>query len=665
MMERLRQALAWRWRQVERAQLWLLAGLALALLPHVGHLPWLLILPTTLLLGWRLGFELKLARLPSRPLRWLLVGLALAATWASYQTLLGREAGVALLVTMLCLKLMEMERPRDVAIVIGLSYFVVITVFLFDQSLLMGAYMLLVVTLLTTALTAFSRPGASVPQRANLRRAATLLAQAAPLALLLFVLFPRIPGPLWHLPSDAPSAGTGLSDTMSPGNISRLSDNDAVAFRVRFEAETPPQNRLYWRGLALTHFDGRTWHNPNEARRDLSAPRSFDLTAIGEPVRYTLTLEPHQRRWLFALDIPANAPPRSTVSADAELIAHDSVNTLRQYSLQSYPDYRLDAGQAPREFAYLHLPPDVAPRARILARQLRAESRDDADYVQRVLGFIRQQPFYYTREPPLLLDDPVDEFLFDSRRGFCEHYASAFTVLMRAAGLPARVMTGYLGGEDNPLADYFIVRQSDAHAWSEVWLRTRGWVRIDPTTAIPPERVESLADLERIDPAYAARSREAPDWMKRLWRKMDFGWDRLNNAWNQWIIGYDQGAQTAFLKRLGMEGFDWQRMIGLLFAGLGLVVAIIALQLFRRRPLPRNAVGEAYARFCRKLARRGLARKPAEGAQDYSARIISRRPELAPQVRHITLLYQRLRYARSAPRDGLRHLQQAVRRFRP
>lgn len=665
MIARLRQALGRRWQQANPASLWLLAGLTLVLLPHLERLPWLLILPVLILLGWRLGVELKLLRLPPRVLLWLLVGLALAATWSNYQTLIGRQAGVAMLVIMLCLKLMEMDKPRDVAIVIGLSYFVVITVFLFDQSLLMGGYMLLVVTLLTTALTAFSRSHSTISQADNLRLASTLLAQAAPLALLLFVLFPRIPGPLWHLPDEGGVAGTGLSDSLSPGNISQLSDNPSVAFRVYFEGATPAQERIYWRGLALTNFDGRTWSNPNEARRGQTAPRASDYTALGQPVRYTLTLEPHQRRWLFALDMPAIAAANSYLSADYEMIARDSVKTLRQYSLQSYLDYRLDAGSAPRDFAYLRLPSGSAPRARILARQLRAESRSDADYVQRVLDFIRQQPFYYSRTPPLLRADPVDEFLFDSRRGFCEHYASAFTVLMRAAGVPARVMTGYLGGEDNPLADYFIVRQSDAHAWSEVWLRGQGWVRVDPTAVIPPERVENRDDLERIAPAFAAQTRAAPAWAKQMWRKIGFGWDRFNNAWNQWIIGYNQGTQLAFLAKLGLGGLDWQRLVGLLFAGLGILLAVIALSLFRQRPPRRDAASAAYARFCHKLAQRGLARRPAEGAQAYAQRLSSIRPELAAQIRHISALYQGLRYARSAPQNDLQKLQQAVRQFRP
>ena len=660
----LTRALGWRWQQVARPQLWLLAGLTLALLPHVGRLPWLLVLPAGLLLVWRLGFELRLLPLPSRMMRGLLVLLALAATWLSYQTFIGRQAGVALLVIMLCLKLMEMREARDVSVVIALSYFVVITVFLFDQSMLMGVYMLLVVTLLTTALTAFSRASSRVSQRANLRVAVTLLAQAAPLALLLFLLFPRVPGPLWHLPDDSSAAGTGLSDTLSPGNISQLSDNDAVAFRVRFEGRPPAASRLYWRGLAMSAFDGRSWRNPGQRRRLPLPSRDSDFTAIGEPLRYTVTLEPHQRRWLFALDMPAFAPPRSFVSVDHEIVANESVKTLRQYRLASYLDYRLDVEHAPRDFGYLRLPPGAAPRTRQLAERLRGESRDDADYVQRVLAMIRQQPFYYTRRPPLLRGDPVDGFLFETRRGFCEHYASAFTVLMRAAGLPARVMTGYLGGEINPLGDYFIVRQSDAHAWSEVWLRGRGWVRVDPTAAIPPQRVSDRSDLRRIAPEYAARRLDAPDWGQQLWRKVGFGWDRINNAWNQWVIGYNQEAQKSFLARLGLGDIDWQRMVGLLFIGLGLLVGLIALKLFRRHVPRRDAVGEAYADFCRKLARAGLAREASEGAQDYAQRIVQARPELAAQVRYIAQLYQRLRYASAASPEGVQRLRRAVHRLR-
>ncbi len=661
----LRRALAWRWRLVDPARLWLLAALCLSLLPHLGRLPWLLILPAMLLLAWRLAFELRLARLPTRGLRWLLVGLALAATLGSYQTVLGRQAGVALLVIMLCLKLMEMQRPRDVAVVIGLNYFVVITVFLFDQSLLMGAYMLLVVILITTALVALSRPGSERPPWADLRYALVLLAQAAPLALLLFVLFPRIDGPLWHLPEEAAGASTGLSDSMSPGNISRLGDDDAVAFRVQFDGPLPPPGQRYWRALALTHFDGRRWSNPDSAPHQRPPARNLDLQVNGTAVDYTLTLEPHQRRWLFALDMPVSLPRQSSLSPDFELLAREPVASVQQYRLRSFPDYRLQAQQAPDAARYGQLPAAAAPRARLLAARLWAESADAADYVQRVLALFRQQPFYYTRRPPHLADDPVDGFLFDTRRGYCEHYASAFSVLMRAAGVPARVMTGYLGGETNPLGDYFMVRQSDAHAWVEVWLQGRGWVRVDPTAVIPPARVEvdaRGADGLRI-PGLDALA--GSGWAQAVWRRAGFAWDNLNHYWNQWVVGYDRDSQATLLQALGLGDLDAQGLAAVLFTALGGVLGVLAWRVFRRGGLRRDPVALAYARFCAKLGRRGLARGPAEGAEQFSRRLRAARPDLAPQVILVTRLYQHLRYARHPPRDGLQRLQAAVRRFHP
>ncbi len=663
-----------RLQQAKAQNLWLLAGLCLGLMPHFIRLPLMIMLPSVILLGWRLLFELHYFPLPPRWLRWLLTLIAIFATYAAFHTLVGRQAGVGLLVVMLCLKLMEMDSPRDVGVVIGLGFFVIITVFLFDQSLFIGVYMLLVVSLLTTALITFSREQSSVKQRQNLRQAIIIIAQAMPLALLLFVLFPRIPGPLWSLPTDSFGASSGLSDSMSPGNISRLSNNDAVAFRVQFETQPPAPQQRYWRGPVFTFFDGKTWSNPLTSQaaavtRGINTPLRY--RSHGEPLHYSVTLEPHQQRWLFALDLLATLPANTTLSRDFELLARHPVQQLLRYPMSSQLNFLLAVDQPPSLAHYLQLPADRAPRAHRLAQGWRKAARDDAELVQLGLQHIREQPFYYTRQPPLLLDDPVDEFLFDSRRGFCEHYASAFVFLMRAAGIPARIVTGYQGGEMNPQSDYFIVRQSDAHAWAEVWLPQQGWRRIDPTAVIPAERIENPRDLARISPELA-RLGEPPHWAKATWRQMRFSWDRLNHAWNQWVINYDDRRQRNFLTRLfsglGLGEVDWRKMIGLLVGGMGAVLLAIAVYTLRPRyGSQRDPVVTAYERFCRQLARRGIRRGPAEGPMDFSQRARHLRPELAPAITRITALYLRLRYAPPAQTgrpDQLRRLQTAVRRFK-
>jgi transglutaminase-like putative cysteine protease len=651
--------------------LWLLAGLTFGLIPHFIRLPLLIMLPSLILLGWRLLFELHYFPLPSRWLRWTLTLIAISATYASFHSLVGRQAGVGLLVVMLCLKLMEMNTYRDVGVVIGLGFFVIITVFLFNQSIFTGVYMLFVVVLLTTTLSAFSREFSSASQWLNIRHAGVIIAQALPLTLLLFVLFPRIPGPLWNLPSDSSGASTGLSDSMSPGNISRLSDNDAVAFRVQFEDRLPSPEKRYWRGPVLTRFDGKTWSNPQPSTALLKTELRYQ--ASGDAVHYSVTLEPTQQRWLFALDLPAELPPDTVLSPDYELLARLPVQQLVRYPMTSYPDFQLSADRVPNPVRYLQLPPDYAPRTRLLARQFRNTAADDAGVVMLALRYIREQPFYYSRQPPLLPDDPVDEFLFDSRRGFCEHYASAFVFLMRAAGIPARVVTGYQGGEMNPQSDYYIVRQSDAHAWAEVWLPQQGWQRVDPTAAIPAERIEDQQDLARLLPGLA-RIGEAPGWAKAAWRQLRFGWDRVNHAWNQWVINYNDRRQRAFLTRLfsgfGLGEIDWREMVGLLATGMGVVLLGIALHTLRPwHPSQRDPVITAYDRFCQRLARRGIRRGPAEGPLDFSLRARQLRPELGPAIARITALYLRLRYAAPAKANQsrqrqLRDLQSAVRQFK-
>ena len=659
-----------RFQSASETNLWLMAGLALAFIPHLIHLPVILILFSALLLAWRLGYELRFFRLPGRPVRMLLTLTALIITFMAFHTLFGRQAGVGLLVVMLCLKLIEMKSDRDTMVAIGLGYFVVITVFFFNQSIFIGLYMLLVVTLLTTALTAHSREGTKTLRLNNLKLASTMLLHAAPLMLLLFVLFPRISGPLWNLPSDSFGAKTGLSDSMSPGNINQLSNNRAVAFRVQFKDKIPPPHQRYWRGPVFTYFDGRTWSNSNAVNYEqLSSPKSINMSyrAVGQPINYTVTLEPNNQNWLFALEMLSALPSDSDLSPEYEVISRRPVQQLMRYSIKSYLEYQLEPQITPNMARYLQLPNNPTARIKELINKWRTESSNEhEDIIKSALQHYREAPFYYTRTPPLLINNPVDEFLFETRRGYCEHYASSFVYLMRASGIPARVVTGYQGGESNPVSDYFIVRQSDAHAWAEVWLKEKGWIRFDPTTMIPPSRVENPQDLLRIAPDIAV---EATGWAASLWKKMGYSLDNINHFWNQWILNYDDTRQRNFLKKFmswfGFGDIDWRGMVTLLFSGMFLVFGLIALKLLRKIPENRDPAVIAYQQFCHKLEKHGLVREPSEDFTAFSFRASQQLPELGMPIVKITSLYQRLRYAPHPPADGLKDLQHAIRQFQP
>ena len=643
---------------------WLYAGLILALLPHALRLPGWITLLSALIVPW--SYLAARRRLPVPP-EWLRLSLALVTAfgvYVSYGRLFGRDASVAWLIILLGIKLLELNSRRDAMLVVFLTCFLVVTNFLYTQDIPTALWMGVMVLVITASLIAIHRAETPLPAALQLRVAGRMLLQALPMMLVLFVLFPRIPGPLWGLPQDAHGGVSGLSDSMTPGAISQLGLSDAVAFRVDFHGPVPPAAERYWRGPVLWAFDGRTWR----MGRNLSTEAFDDFTPLGGATRYTVTLEPHNRNWLFGLEMVDQAPPNGRLLGDHQLRATRPVAQRLRYTLSSHTRYR--SGEMLDENvrrAAVQLPAIGHPRLRALAAAWRAETRDDPALVQRVLRHFRQQPFVYTLNPPRLGANAMDEFFFDTRRGFCEHFTGAFVILMRAAGIPARVVTGYQGGELNPIGNYFIVRQSDAHAWAEVWLEGRGWVRIDPTAAVAPERIERglrdavpegdpLPVMMRIDNVMAQRLR--------------LFIDSLNNRWNQWILNYDDKRQADFLSRFGLGLEKWQNMVLAMTAVLGALLGLLAFfMLWRRQPEKADPAQRLYRRFCRRMERLGLARKETEGPADFARRIAASHPELAVQASRITQRYIELRYAPVTDerrfRAGLVALRQDVCRFRP
>ena len=634
---------------------WLLAALAVAVLPHASHLPLWATGLTMALFAWR---AIALRRPLPLPRKWLLPALVIVSAvgvLASYGTLFGRDAGVALLTLMLGLKLMEMRGYRDRFILILLGYFLIITHFLYSQRLWMGAYLFTAALLMTAALIGVNHPLPSRRFSQNLRLAGTLLAQAIPLMLVLFILFPRISGPLWRVPTDAGSGVSGLSDTMSPGSISQLSLSNAVAFRVKFDGKPPPAKQLYWRGPVLWYTNGRSW------RVGYPPPaRPVRYQGFGKAVKYQVILEPDGRKWLFALDLPASVPTNAMLRPDYLLMRAAPVERRLRYVMTSYLHYRTEGATPAELHRALQLPPAANPRTRRLAAAWRAEAPDNAVLVAQALAYYRRHHFVYTLSPPALPGpNPVDRFLFNSRRGFCEHFAASFVTLMRAAGIPARVVTGYQGGEYNPLGHYWVVRQSDAHAWAEVWLKGRGWVREDPTAMVSPDRVES--GIQSALPAAAALPGgfgEGGAWL----RDLRYGWDFINGGWNLWVLGYSQQRQLQLLARLGLSG--WAEMALALFAGGGGLLLLTAAFLLRGRRWRRaDPVTAAYRRFCIRLARAAVVRGPSEGPLDFARRAARRLPAAASEIHRISALYTMLRYGRTRPLAQVAELRRRARRF--
>jgi transglutaminase-like putative cysteine protease len=637
----------------------LIASSLLVLGPHAAHLPLWVSLLCGATLAWRAGVTLLGRRMPPNL---VLVPIAAAAMFGvlhSYHTLLGRDAGVAMLVLLVAFKMLEMHARRDLFVVIFLCYFLVLTNFFYSQTMPTALLMLAsLVALLATQLS-FQLTGAVPPLRTRVWMGAKVLGLALPLAGAAFVLFPRIEGPLWGMPDDAHGAHTGLSDTMAPGQMSNLAQSEDVAFRVKFDGAPPPQPQLYWRGPVLGSYDGRVWSRVRPARH--ARPQPLALAVGGAPVGYQVTLEASNTPWLFALEMPRALPvvpgQDVTLSGELEFRTLAPITERVRYDLVSYVHYNLQPEATPVDGRWLTLPYGVDPQARAEGLALASEP-DPARRVAAVLREFAQGGFVYTLQPPLLPGkDAVDDFLYGTRAGFCEHYAGAFVFLMRAAGVPARVVTGYQGGDLNPLDGYLTVRQSDAHAWAEVWLPHRGWVRVDPTAAVAPERVQH--GLARALPAPAPFGLEGlgrllqPDPDSLLGR-IRYAIGAVNNGWNQWVLNYTPRRQQQLMQRL-QEGLShWQSLA--LIGMLCLVLFLVRKFSQRRKVDPIDAL---YSVLCQRLGQLGLPRAPDEGPTAYAGRIAAQdvAAGLAPDTRaaatEFLRRYSAYRYGPQSPGTGL------------
>lgn len=645
-----------------RDTLFLLAVIGWILLPLVAHLPWWCSALALAMLLWRGWLAVTLRPLPGK---WWLLGLllvTLAATLASYRTLLGRDAGVTMIVVLLALKTLELRARRDAFVVFFLGFFTLLTQFFFSQSLLTALAMLLGLLGLLTALVNSHRPVGQPTLGQSARLAGRLALLGAPIMLLLFLLFPRL-APLWGLPGDAMAGRSGLSGRMQVGQVARLALDDRVAMRVRFEGTQPDASTLYFRGPVLSTFDGVEWQTLRPSLPAVLLPPA-NLQVSGTPLRYEVTLEPSNRPWLPLLDATPQPPvlPGKSARMTPELqwLASTPIHDLVRYRAESYPQFSHGPLRpVPGLQDYLALPTGYNPRTLQLAGELSRNPRhtDAASLVTAALERLRSGGYRYTLEPGVFGLHSADEFWFDRKQGFCEHIAASFVILMRATGVPARIVTGYQGGERNAVDGYWVVRQSDAHAWAEVWLAGRGWVRVDPTAAVAPARIGELARLQAPQGVVAAAINTVSPTMALNLRTV---WEAVNNRWNQWVLNYSQSRQLNLLRELGFTAPSWEDLAYLMAASLVLLsLAGSGWALWgQRRRDPWRRLFEAAQR---RLHPRGAL--PAGVTPRALAQALQARPDAqAPQVQAVREWLLRLEALRYAPAGSVPTGLRALRR---
>ncbi len=573
----------------------------------------------------------------------------------------GRQFGVTLLVLMAGMKLLEMKTRRDLYVLVFLGYFVLVTLFLFYQSPALTGYVLAISTGFTALLMGNNLAADKPPAGLLLRKALMMMLGSVPVTILLFVLFPRLDAPLWSLNLGSGAGTTGMSDSIRMGSISDLSQSREVAFRVRFSNIIPPPSQRYWRGMVLWHNDGRNW-----TRGRAHLPKTT-FRAAAAVVEYEVTMETTNQPWLFPLDHVLAPGSGMLMNSDGEMGLAQPVKRRFTWKGRSAPVVEGERLSSREWQLGLQLPDNISRRTQQLASALRRQGHTDEGVVQAALRYFNQQPFVYTLQPPLLGEQPVDQFLFETRKGFCEHYATSFVTLMRLADIPARVVVGYQGGQLNPLGGHLVVRQSDAHAWAEVWLEGKGWSRVDPTAAVAPERIEHPIAAQDYADGSPIRFDlgQAGGLLSDMLSNMRWLRDNLQLKWHYWVVGFNSQRQQNLLQKLGLSSLNGYRLG--LSAALG-AIALAGLMFFFLSFWPGRAdhdpLGKYYRRFRHKLRKGGLKVSPATGPEDLARLAMLAFPKKAGDIRDIIQLYIRLRYGPDTQTKAVGRFRSLVRGFR-
>lgn len=620
----------------------LLGQLALVLAPQARTLPLAVSLLLMLLMLWRWLLWQQRAPLPSRLALGTVAGLVVltgaALAWQDGGSV-GRELAVALLGAFVVLKLLECRALADATFVTQLCFYLLLSLYLFEQPFWLAMYGAGVAAWMLRNWLWLQHPEARA-RLAPWPMLARMALLGLPWALLLFLLFPRLEQPLWRLPQAARTATTGLSDTMRPGSVGELIRSAEPAFHATLRGAPLPNAALYWRAMVLWHYDGTAWLPDAARRRTLQPPPPLSAAAAGDAVDYDIALEPSGQRWLLLLDRGRSLEQAGSaaVTVDGEFLAGAPADHRLQYRARSAPPPAAEILDERTARLALELPPGNA-RSRALARQWQTDLAAPWQRVQAALQLFAGAPFRYTLSPPPLGQQQVDSFLFGTRSGFCEHYAGSFVFLMRAAGVPARVVTGYQGGEYNPIGGHYLVRQSDAHAWAEVWLAGRGWVRVDPTAAVAPDRIDlGAADVLGDGAAGLGGWQRGPAWLRRL----HWGLDGMVYAWQRWVLQYDRRQQARLLGHLERLGIG-ASLMQLLLAGMAVLALLLPLPWWLRRR-GTDPVTALYARFCARLGRLGCVRRIGEGPRDFATRAAAQLPAVAPHAQAFIDAYIALRY---------------------